>query len=452
MSSIRGFRFFHLARTRLWLLPLICVLTGIGGAVALLAIDRASGYSLVGKGVTGSVSSAQSILSVASSALVTLTSVVLSLTLVAVQLAMGQFSPRIVRAILHDRRSQLAIGLFIGTFAYSMTVLRELNAKSSGSAPVPGLAVTVDYALILCAIVTLVLFVHHASQSIRVGGLIGLVAEETRKQVDRMYRVVQDRAPAPDVVPAPELGIVVKLHHERLVALAAQANCVLELVPAVGDFVPRHSPLFKVHGTMPRSMRDKAARGAILGRERTHDFEPAFGIRKLVDVAERSIYSGPFQDPTTAVQAINAIHDVVRRLAAREFPSGVHRDREGKPRLIERTMSWEGYVRLAFDELRLAGAGSPQVARRLRAALVDLLTVAPAERQPPLEHQLRLLEAGVRRAYDDDADVQTSLVPDLQGIGSGPDVISGGWSDLKPALGDGAELRSAERSPRLTAH
>jgi hypothetical protein len=87
-------------------------------------------------------------------------------------------------------------------------------------------------------------------------------------------------------------------------------------------------------------------------------------------------------------------------------------------------MSWEGYVRLAFDELRLAGAGSPQVARRLRAALEDLQTVAPPERQPPLDRQLELLEAAVRRAYSDDEDIDAALVPDMQGIGSGADVMS----------------------------
>jgi uncharacterized membrane protein len=433
MSSVRRFRFLHFFRTRLWLLPLICVLAGIGGALALLAIDRASGYRLVGKGVTGSASSAQSVLTVASSALVTLTSVVLSLTLVAVQLAMGQFSPRIVRAILHDRRSQLAIGLFIGTFAYSMTVLRELNGKTSGSAAVPGLAISVDYALILCAIVALVLFVHHTGQSIRVGGLIGLVADETRKQIDRQYRVADEPVTPPDVVPAPACGIVVKLHHHALVDLAARAHCVLELVPALGDFVPRGSALFKVHGTMSRSLRDVAALGVILGRERTHDFEPAFGIRKLVDVAQRSIYSGPFQDPTTTVQAINALHDLLRRLAVREFPSGVHRDADGQPRLIERTITWEGYVRLTFDELRMVGAGSPQVARRLRAALEDILEVAPPERQQPLEHQLHLLEAGIRRAFEDEADVRTASVADLQGIGSGPDVMSAAGTQTEAA-------------------
>jgi hypothetical protein len=87
-------------------------------------------------------------------------------------------------------------------------------------------------------------------------------------------------------------------------------------------------------------------------------------------------------------------------------------------------LSWEGYVRVAFDELRLVGAGSPQVARRLRAALEDLRTVAPPERRLPLDRQLTLLDDAVRRAFDDDADVDAALVPDMQGIGSGPDVMS----------------------------
>ena len=154
-------------------------------------------------------------------------------------------------------------------------------------------------------------------------------------------------------------------------------------------------------------------------------FEPAFGLRKLVDVAARSIYSSPFQDPTTSVQSINAIHDILRRLARREFPSGRHHDADGHVRLVERVTSWEGYVRLAFDELRLAGAGSPpgraQAARRARRTS---RTVAPPERRPPLDRQLKLLDEAVRRAYDDDADVDAALVPDMQGTGSGPDVMS----------------------------
>jgi uncharacterized membrane protein len=423
VKRVQRFRLWHLAQTRLWLLPLTCVLAGIGLAVALLSVDRSSGYHIVSKGVTGSAASVQTILTAASTALVTLTSVVLSLTLVAVQLAMGQFSPRIVRAILNDRRSQLAIGLFIGTFAYSMTVLREVNGKSSG-APVPGLAVIVDYGLILSAIVVLVLYVHHTAQSIRVGGLIGWVADETRDEVDRLYPAAPEPEDDPSVVVAPDYGVVTKLPHRVLVDIAERADCVLELVPAMGDFVPRGAPLFRVLGSLPEPHRSAAALSVILDRERSHEFEPAFGLRKLVDVATRSIYSSPFQDPSTSVQAINAIHDILRRLARREFPSGRHHDAHGNVRLVERVMSWEGYVRLAFDEIRLAGAGSPQIARRLRAALEDLQTVASPERRPPLDRQLKLLIDAVRRAYDDDVDVDAALVPDMQGIGSGPDVMS----------------------------
>jgi uncharacterized membrane protein len=424
VKRVQRFRLRHLAQTRLWLLPLTCVLAGIGLAVALLSVDRSSGFHIVSQGVTGSAASVQTILTASSAALVTLTSVVLSLTLVAVQLAMGQFSPRIVRAILHDRRSQLAIGLFIGTFAYSMTVLREVNGKSSGGGPLPGLAVVVDYGLILSAIVVLVLYVHHTAQSIRVGGLIGWVADATRDEVDRLYPAAPEPEDDPSVVVAPDYGIVTKLPHHLLVDIAEKAGCVLELVPAMGDFVPRDGPLFRVRGSLPEPFRGAAALSVILDRERSHEFEPAFGLRKLVDVAERSIYSSPFQDPTTCVQSINAIHDILRRLAQREFPSGRHHDAHGHVRLVERVMSWEGYVRLAFDELRLAGAGSPQVARRLRAALEDLRAVAPPERHPPLDRQLELLGAAVRRAYADDADIRAALVPDMQGIGSGPDVMS----------------------------
>ena len=431
MRRVQRFRLRHLAETRLWLLPLSCVLAGIGLAVALLSVDR----SIVGTAVTGSAASVQTILTVASTALVTLTSVVLSLTLVAVQLAMGQFSPRIVRAILQDRRSQLAVGLFIGTFAYSMTVLREVNAQSSGG-PLPGLAIVVAYGLILSAIVVLVLYVNHTAQSIRVGGMIRWVADATRDEVDRLYPAAPEPEDDPSVVAAPDHGVVTKLPHRVLVDIAEKADCVLELVPAMGDFVPRGGPLFRVHGSLAEPHRSSAARSVILERERSHEYEPAFGLRKLVDVATRSIYSSPFQDPTTSVQSIHGIHDILRGLARREFPSGRHHDAHGHVRLVERVMSWDGYVRLAFDELRLVGAGSPQVARRLRAALEDLKTVASPERRPPLDRQLTLLDEAVRRAYDDSADVDAALVPDMQGIGSGPDVMTPSPPSASPPARD----------------
>src|SRR4029453_14153679 len=127
------------------------------------------------------------------------------------------------------------------------------------------------------------------------------------------------------------------------------------------------------------------------GLERTLDEDLAYGYRLLVDMAERSLADSEFLDPTTAVQCIDRLHDGLRQLSGRVIPDGDLRDDRGTVRVTIPTMDWDAYVHFAFDEIRLAGATSPQIARRLRAALDDLLDIAPAPRPPPLRCHLQLL-------------------------------------------------------------
>jgi uncharacterized membrane protein len=80
-------------------------------------------------------------------------------------------------------------------------------------------------------------------------------------------------------------------------------------------------------------------------------------------------------------------------------------------------MSWEAYVHLAFDEIRMVGAGSPQVARRLKAALTDLKSTALADRAEVLDLQLELLAAATEDAMTDERDAEMALEDDARGIG-----------------------------------
>ena len=127
----------------------------------------------------------QTVLSTIATSTVTLGSLVLTVTMVAVQLAMGQFSPRIVAALLNDRRNQLVIGLFGATFVYALLVLSEVDDQGGGV--VPGLSVVVAVALMLASIAGLFLFVQHAGRLLRASGLIDLVGDNTRTQFDRLY-------------------------------------------------------------------------------------------------------------------------------------------------------------------------------------------------------------------------------------------------------------------------
>jgi uncharacterized membrane protein len=182
----------------------------------------------------------------------------------------------------------------------------------------------------------------------------------------------------------------------------------------VGDFVPRAAALVRRRNGGPID-HEAIIRMVLLDNERTHVGDAAYGFRKLVDIAERSIASSPYNDPATSVQAIDRLHDGLRQLALRRIPDGEHRDADGALRLVTRELTWDGYVTLAFEEVVGVGSSSPLVSRRLLAALDDLLAVAPAERRPPLEAQRRrlLTEAG---------EAGITAVPDVQGLGSGPDL------------------------------
>jgi uncharacterized membrane protein len=383
--------------------------------------------------VVGTATTAQQVLSLISGAVLNLATVVLSLTLVAVQLAMSQFSPRIVRALQADRRNQAAIGVFLGTFAYAMIAMRAIDDQHNR---VPGLTMLGAYLLGLACLVGLLVYIHQVSQSLRVAGIIDLVGDETRAQLERRFPADPEAEPSRDgasdlgVVCADDSGVVEQIHYDALVEAARAADSCIELVPAMGDFVPTGAPLARAEGGV--ALEDAVRRHVVLARERTHLHDPAYGIRKLVDIAERAI-SEPFDDPTTAVQAIDRLHDCLRLLAGRSLPSGRYTDAAGTPRLLVRELQWPGYVRLAFDEVRLVAAQNPQTARRLRAALLDLLDVAPEPRRPPLERQLRLLEAAVARNFDDEPDVDAAATPDAQGIGSGPDLVSSPWDGARRA-------------------
>jgi uncharacterized membrane protein len=409
-------------RSSLWFVPVLCVLAGALLSFGTIALDRFFDYEAIPKSVVGGPDAATAVLATIAASMVSLAALVLTITMVVVQLAMGQFSPRIVQRVLRDKPSQLAIGLFVATFVFAMLALREVTNRGDGTGRVPGIAVVTAFLLVLVSIAVLVMYVHHIGQSLRVSSLIELVGKDTRKLIDSKY---PDAGPAleaapgsPAVVKARKSGVIIAIGFEQLVEEARRAGCVLELVPALGEFVPAGAALFRVHGEPTGLEEDRVYDALVVGLEPTLDEDVAYGVRLLVDIAERSLADSPFQDPTTAVQAIDRLHDILRQLARRPFPDGRHRDEAGELRLIVRPMSWEAYVHLAFDEIRLAGAGSPQVSRRLKAALTDLRSIAPAERVGIIDHQLELLVAATETAMNDERDVEMALREDREGIGA----------------------------------
>lgn len=402
-------------------MPVLCVLAGAAISFVTIALDRAFAYKAV-PGLAGGPDAATAILSTVAASMVSLTALVLTITMVVVQLAMGQFSPRIVQRILRDKPSQLAIGLFVATFVHAILALREVTNNGDGTGHVPGIAILASFVLVLASIAVLVIYVQHIGQALRVSALIELVGKDTRGLLDRVYpdkgRAFVEEPGEPPVVRSVKSGVVTAIGAKELVEEAQRADCELQLVPMLGEFVPAEAPLFRVLGNNAGLDEARLRRALIMKLEPTLDEDVSYGIRLLVDIAERSLADSPFQDPTTAVQAIDRLHDILRQLVRRPFPDGRHRDDAGKVRLTVHSPSWDAYVILATEELRLAGAGSPQVARKLTAVLTDLRSIAPPERVDVIDRQLRRLATAAETALEDERDVVFALTADSKGIGA----------------------------------
>ena len=128
---------------------------------------------------------------------------------------------------------------------------------------------------------------------------------------------------------SPVGSVLVALDRARLVKLAESHDAVIELVHAVGDHVPGAGALLNVYGS--RAIPDKQLRSALaMGDERTLGDDPAFAIRMMVDVAIKTL-SPAVNDPTTAVQAIDRIEDLLRYAAAKHLSVGVVTDGQGWP-------------------------------------------------------------------------------------------------------------------------
>jgi uncharacterized membrane protein len=200
--------------------------------------------------------------------------------------------------------------------------------------------------------------------------------------------------------------------HERLVVVRH----------TIGDFVPTGAILIEVYGGPPdESVGRKLGRMVILAVERTVEQDPAFAMRIMVDIADKAL-SPAINDPTTAVQVLNLMGDVLRVIGASDLSRSVWKgDEDVRSGLVIPVRRWEDYLSLAMTEIREYGSSSIQVMRRMRALLEELYEEVRPEHQAAIEEELHRLDVTVARTFGDSIDSDRAGTADVQGIGGRTD-------------------------------
>lgn len=346
-------------------------------ALGLIEIDRHAGEMLQQRWPQLSVvdaEGARSLLSTIAGAMATIAGVTFSMTMVALTLASGQYTSRVMRNFMRDRGNQIVLGIFIGIFLYCLLVLRTINERSDPF--VPACAVLGSVLLSLLASGAFVFFIHHISSTIQADEMAQAITRETLHMVDKYFPYEPgndkegDRGPVPEaawrLVPARQWGTIQTVAENQLLSWASAHDAIVRMERKAGQFVDAGEALVSVAMTQPLDDQMIAELNDAYGVDafRTLDQDPSFGVRQLVDMALKALSPG-INDSTTAVTCLNHIGVILAFCAQRNLQARDRYDAQGKVRLLSIGIDFAELARLAFRQVAESAQGNTEVLLRL---------------------------------------------------------------------------------------
>ena len=405
-----------------WQIPSLYALAAV---LAGMILPRLESRWLPGVHSNLSISSALTLFGAIGTGMMSLTGVVFALAFVMVQFSSMAYSPRLSMWIAQDRVLWHSLGVFTATFLYSLAGIAWVDRYGSGGVPL--ISSLIVLVLLFVSVGMFIALVERISL-LQIHRMLAFTGTQGREVVETMYPPIEVPAALAEPEEYRKLPVKQKLLHGgrplviqaidevKLQSLASSSGGIVEVVATVGDTMMEGMELLRVYGSK-EEINDQALRTAfIVGEQRTFDQDPKYAIRLLVDIAIRAL-SPAINDPTTAVQALDQIEDLLRRLGRRRLEIGAIHDGQGDLRVVTPHPSWEDFLALAFDEIRVYGASSVQVMRRMKALAGDLIDFLPEERRKPLLRQQRRLNASIARSFETAEEKREASAEDRQGLG-----------------------------------
>ena len=421
MNWLQRYKRRYYFRGSIWILPAIGSVAALFAVAIMVRVDRTLGLE-----AKMSVDTGRIILTTVAASLFTLVALACSGMLIAVQLASGQMTPRIIALVYQNWLGKVALAVFIFTFTYSVALLARIEDG------VPLLSTYVATYGFLVNLALFLFFIDGLGKMLRPSAAMKGIARVGREVIQSVYPYLLDQKPVePEHVSALDNepvrvirskvdGAVLAFDMRGLTALAERSDCVIEMVPEVGDYISIDDELFKIFDGGADLADQDLHNSVAVGPERTMEQDPKFAFRILVDIASKAL-SPAINDPTTAVIAVDHIHHLLRYVGSRYLATGNDKGKDGRVRLVYKTPNWEDFVYLSVTEIRQYGRDSIQIMRRLRTMMEDLIEALPDIREPLLQLEVQLLERSIKRNFPDIEDRNLAALSDPQGLGGGVD-------------------------------
>ena len=393
-------------RSSFWLVPGALTVAGIGAALAMLWLDSVEPDLAVLRWAAPfavGADGARLVLSTIAGSMITVASLVFSMTLVALTLAASNIGPRLLDRYISNRVNQVALGLFLATFVYSLIVLRAVIDDDS-MVFVPHLSVSLAMVLAILSFGWLIAFIHELATSIQIDNTVARVAGEL---IDALHRFPDDgpspgdpspatlgqraiRAGMPHTsVTAGASGYIQVIDADALVDIAREHEAIIEMVRRPGHFVIPTIELARVRGTTEpdEGLADRIRGCVILGPKRTAAQDLEFSVTQLVEVAARALSPG-VNDFYSAIACVDHLTAALALALEKGLPSNLRHDDAGRLRVELYPLAFQDLADAALDPIRQAAADNVAVSIRLLESLTMLATCASSsvERKVLAEH------------------------------------------------------------------
>lgn len=441
-----------------WFIPTSFVLLGILLAPLLLAIDQRLDRETVRDisfAFTGDDDAARAIMTSIAGAVLGVAGTTFSITIAVLSMASSQFGPRLLRNFLTDTSNQLVLGAFIGTFSYSLLVLKSIH-KFDVSFGVPQLAVTFAIIMAITCALLLVYFIQHMVHAIQASHVIEGASNDAIDNIHYWYSDncdIQHQRDAADEniddyltwprapISAPTSGYLQHIYIESLIMLAKDYGGVIRLQTNLGEFVTDKNIIGYFYQHLAGSVSDlqktktsnllrrprapdalfwqRFATGIELQKRPSHSSDIGYSLGQITEIAVRALSPG-INDPKTAVNCVQSLTSCLSIMMRRQPPSPYHFYHPPKDKdinevaanqsqastlaLVTQTPKIADFIDTSLGEIRRYATTDLMVLKALCQALTDLnyARVNSAQRQTLL-HELNLIAAAGRQnlAYDE---------------------------------------------------
>ncbi|QKS69953.1 DUF2254 domain-containing protein [Paenalkalicoccus suaedae] len=389
-------------KERVWFFPALYCLVAAVLSITLFLVDYYQPgdiYASVPEVLLNEYDLAKDILGVIAGALLTMTTITFSTIMIVLSTYSSQYSPRVLKNFMTDKRTLHVLGVFMGAFFYAIISLLLLQVELVNErvfSPAFGVLLSV------IAIGVFAFFIHHVATYLQVSSLIEDLTKDLIKQINKFENMIEtdERLVAQKAVPEPtyqttsmqycsSFGYIRLVDYDAMFKLACEKDILIELHQHPGDFVSQNRPIATIYANEETDEEFKLERFFLIGKDRSSEQDLVFGTTLLVEIALRAI-SPSLNDPNTAINCFNHLGTAMSRLTTTYVEDYYYQEpKTNQPRIMISQLPFKDFLYKTYYQLTTYGHEDISVVLGLYDSLIAVAETSEAER---LQHVFGIKE------------------------------------------------------------